>query len=308
VIYPLGQGASQGPSKLAVPIEFLAAVSSEFAAETAVKARAMGIGLLRTEFMFADYPEEPTHATQVASYRRIANLFPQLPVAIRTWDCGPDKPLRFLAGRSVRRGIRAYPMLTDILDRQLSAIAQAAQGSSALVGVMAPMVSLPEELEWFVQRCRDHGLSRIGTMLETPALAVMIDDVVKLVDFICVGTNDLASGAFGASRDSPFDSSYFDLWQPATLRVINMIAKCCQVNSTPLSVCVSSFTDTLIFAVLAGIGVEATAVPAAQLIRIWDSFTEVSTEQCVEAAVAALSQPTAKAARSAAYLAFSANQ
>ena len=167
-----------------------------------------GIGLFRSEFLFLEAEQPPNLEAQTAAYSEVAALLDPRPVVIRTMDLGGDKIPRFdrtaknMAWRPILRGL-AYSLSEKTMFRtQILAILRAAQGGN--VKIMFPMVMgvadlsearrLVEEMlqnEQFLKR------PPIGAMIETPAAAFDIHGILQIVDFICIGTNDLTQLHFG---------------------------------------------------------------------------------------------------------------
>ena len=122
-------------------------VGSPADAQAAADAGAEGVGLFRTEFCYLDAPDEPSVAEQRAAYTAVLSPFRGKPVIVRTLDAGADKPLAFLSPEAEPnpalgvRGLRVAFDRPEVLDRQLEAIAGAAEDSGAEVSVMAPMVA-----------------------------------------------------------------------------------------------------------------------------------------------------------------------
>ena len=114
--------------------------------------------------------------------RKLTDIaFPGQKVVIRTLDAGSDKPLKFVDHGEEEnpalgvRGIRIAEGDPGLLDRQLDAIAAAAEGAAAQPWVMAPMISTTEDTEDFVAMCRERGLEPAGIMVETPSAAITAD-------------------------------------------------------------------------------------------------------------------------------------
>src|SRR5262249_41785362 len=151
---------------------------------------AAGIGLLRTEFLFIGRRTAPGLVEQEAAYREVFDHLTGRTVVIRTLDGGADLPLPFASfgeGTNPALGIRRlrtswrYP---ELLDTQLEAIARAAKECHADAWVMAPMVATMGEAAAFADRARQHGLPRVGVLVEVPAAALAADQIMAAVDFV----------------------------------------------------------------------------------------------------------------------------
>ena len=144
-------------------------------------------------------------------------------VVIRTLDAGSDKPLKF-AGHPDEanpalgvRGIRIAEGNPGLLERQLDAIAAAAERTGNPPWVMAPMIATADEAKRFAAQVRSRGLTP-GVMIEVPAAALLADRILEHVDFLSIGTNDLAQYTMAADRMSADLATLTDPWQPARAR------------------------------------------------------------------------------------------
>ncbi|ASO23163.1 phosphotransferase system enzyme I (PtsI) [Actinoalloteichus hoggarensis] len=288
------------------PIPLLANVGSAADTAAAVSAGAEGVGLFRTEFCYLDAEDEPAEQAQRAAYTEVLAAFAGLPVVVRTLDAGSDKPLPFLTGSTAEpnpalgvRGLRIGREAVGVLDRQLAAIAGAAADSGAVVSVMAPMVATAEEADWFATRARTAGLERVGVMIEVPAAVLTAQEVFDAVDFVSVGTNDLAQYVFAADRMLGSLAALNDPWQPALLRLLALLGQAAQRTGTPVGVCGEAAGDPLLSTVLVGLGATSLSMAAGSLASVGGRLAAVSREQCVAAAQAALDATEPAAARAA---------
>jgi phosphotransferase system enzyme I (PtsI) len=188
------------------------------------------------------------------------------------------------------------------MDRQLDAIAQAAEGSAGDVWVMAPMVATEQEAAWFSARARGRGLTP-GVMIEVPAAAVLADRILKHVDFVSIGTNDLSQYTMAADRMSADLSHLTDPWQPALLALVGQVAQAGRDAGKPVGVCGEAAADPLLGCVLAGLGATSlsaasTAAPAVGARLAAHSLS--ACEKAAEAALAAADPPGAREAAAAA--------
>jgi phosphotransferase system enzyme I (PtsI) len=284
-------------------VKVLGNVGSPADAQAAADAGAEGIGLFRTEFCYLDAPSEPTVAEQRAAYEAVLAPFAGKPVIVRTLDAGADKPLAFLALDAEPnpalgvRGLRVAFDRPDVLDRQLEAIAGAAADSGAEVSVMAPMVATAAEAAWFAERVRAAGIARAGVMIEIPAAALSAREILDAVDFVSIGTNDLAQYTFAADRQLGAVAELNDPWQPALLRLIKLVGDAATAAGKPAGVCGEAAADPRLARVLTGLGVTSLSMNAAAIRAVGASLAAVTREQCVTAARAAIATPTPAAAR-----------
>ncbi|HEX3784403.1 MAG TPA: phosphoenolpyruvate--protein phosphotransferase [Pseudonocardiaceae bacterium] len=287
-------------------VKVLANVGSATDAKAGAAAGAEGVGLFRTEFCYLAATEEPDVDAQRAAYAEVLAPFHGKPVVVRTLDAGADKPLAFLhldpepnPALGVR-GLRVARDRVDLIDRQLAAIAGAAQDSGAEVSVMAPMVATAQEAAWFAERAHAAGLSRAGVMIEVPAAALSAKEIFAEVDFVSLGTNDLAQYVFAADRQVGAVAALNDPWQPALLRLISLVTEAAVAADKPAGVCGEAAADPLLACVLTGLGVSSLSMNAPAITRVGATLAAVSLEACEVAARATLATADPTTARAAA--------
>ncbi|SDK87541.1 phosphotransferase system, enzyme I, PtsI [Actinopolyspora mzabensis] len=291
-------------------VKILANVGAAADTAAAVSARAEGVGLFRTEFCYLAAEDEPDVATQRAAYAEVLEPFAGKTVVVRTLDAGADKPLGFLdTGNEPNpalgvRGLRVAFDLPEVLDRQLTAIAGAAGDSGADVSVMAPMVATPEEAAWFAERARTAGIARVGAMVEVPAAALIARELLEVVDFVSIGTNDLAQYVFAADRQLGALAGLNDPWQPALLRLIAMIGRAGSETGKSVGVCGEAAADPLLARVLVGLGVSSLSMVATAVPAVGSAVAGASLPACERAAETALAASDAAGAKAAVRAAF----
>ncbi|MEU6713093.1 phosphoenolpyruvate--protein phosphotransferase [Nonomuraea sp. NPDC046802] len=297
--------AVRGPGRTADghPVPLLANVGGPAELAAAVDAGAEGVGLYRTEFLFLDRIEPPSAEEQQSAYRAALEAFPGGDVVVRTLDGGADKPLAFLPVPAEpnpalgERGLRQFRRFPEVMEAQLDALAAvAAQG----LRVMAAMVATAEEAVWFAQACRAKGLPSAGVMIEIPSAALRAAHLLEPVDFISIGTNDLAQYAFAADRQVSAVATLNDPWQPALLDLVAMTAEAASSAGKPCGVCGESAADPALACVFTGLGVSTLSMGAAALAAVRAALAAHTLEQCRRAAEAARAQVTAARARAAA--------
>ncbi|MGR6923686.1 phosphoenolpyruvate--protein phosphotransferase [[Actinomadura] parvosata] len=283
------------------PVPLLANVGGPAELDAAVAAGAEGIGLYRTEFLFLDRPEPPSAEEQEHAYRAALEAFPGGRVVVRTLDGGADKPLAFLPAATEpnpalgERGLRRLARYPEVMDVQLGAVA-AAGGAS----VMAPMVATAEEAAWFARECHDKGLTDVGVMIEIPSAALRAADLLAVVDFVSIGTNDLSQYSFAADRQLGAVSAMHDPWQPALLDLIAATADAAAGAGKPCGVCGEAAADPALACVLVGMGVSTLSMAPAALAAVRAGLAAHTMEQCRAAAETARARSSAADARAAA--------
>ncbi|EME56635.1 phosphoenolpyruvate--protein phosphotransferase [Amycolatopsis decaplanina] len=286
-------------------VKVLGNVGSATDAQAAAEAGAEGVGLFRTEFCYLDASAEPSVEEQRKAYTAVLTPFRGKPVIVRTLDAGADKPLAFLEPEVEPnpalgvRGLRVAFDRPEILDRQLEAIAGAAQDSGAEVSVMAPMVATAAEAAWFAERARAAGIARAGVMIEIPAAALMAREILDAVDFVSVGTNDLAQYTFAADRQLGAVAKLNDPWQPGLLRLLKVIGQAAKDTGKPAGVCGEAAADPRLALVLAGLGLTSLSMNAPAVRAVGASLAATTLAECEALAEAASATSDPVAARQA---------
>ncbi len=212
-----------------------------------------GIGLYRTELHFMVRATFPKVDAQRELYSRVLETAGGRRVVFRTLDIGGDKRLAYLGQNDEENpamGWRAIRLALDrpgLLRSQVRALLQAAAGRD--LDLMFPMVAEVAEfvagrtvVEREMDRLRrlDRPLPnavRVGSMVEVPSLAWQLPALLREVDFLSVGSNDLLQFLFAADRSNPQVANRYDLLSPAPLSFLRHLAHTCDAAKVPLSLC-----------------------------------------------------------------------
>jgi phosphoenolpyruvate-protein phosphotransferase (PTS system enzyme I) len=286
-------------------VAILANVQDGSAARAARETPAEGIGLFRTELSFLNRDTEPSFDEQAAIYGEVLEAFAGCKVVIRTLDAGSDKPLKFVGHPDEAnpalgvRGNRIEAIHPEVLERQLDAIAAAAQNTGNPPWVMAPMIATPDEAKRFAERTRARGLVP-GVMIEVPAAALLAHRILEHVEFLSIGTNDLAQYTMAADRMSAELATLTDPWQPGVITLVAQTARAGVAAGKPVGVCGEAAADPLLACVLIGLGVTSLSAAAAAVTGVGAKLASVTLQQCRDAAEAVLTTASAAEARAAA--------
>lgn len=272
--------------------------------EEAARVGALGVGLLRTELLFLGRGSTPGLAEQRALYRRVRAAIPGHPITFRTLDLGADKraayggPDREANPALGMRGIRLGLAEPELLGTQLRALVEAAAGEP--LRVMFPMAATLEELaaaqavvEEEVAAGERVGIPppsplEVGIMVEVPAVALLADAFAARVDFLSVGTNDLAQYTMAADRADPRLAGVAVTLQPAVLRLVGRVVQAGAAARVPVSVCGEAAGDVEVAPILVGLGVETLSMAPASIPSVAALLSGLSLERCRAAAEAAL--------------------
>jgi len=231
---------------------------------------AAGIGLFRTELQFMVAAQFPRTGEQLSLYRSVLDAAAGRPVTFRTLDVGGDKVLPYmrnveeenpaLGWRAIRLGLDRPALLRS----QIRALLRAASGRD--LRLMFPMVATVREFdeakelverELTYLRRHSHKLPEhveVGTMVEVPSLLYQLDELLDRVDFLSVGSNDLAQFLFAADRGNPRVNTRFDELSIPMLRALKDIAERSKVHGKPVTLCGEMASKTVSALALIALG------------------------------------------------------
>jgi phosphotransferase system enzyme I (PtsI) len=154
--------------------------------------------------------------------------------------------------------------------------------------VMAPMVATAAEAKGFADLAHDHGLPVAGVMVEIPAAALRAADLLEHVDFLSIGTNDLAQYTLAVDRMAGELADLLDPWQPALLDLIRMAAGAGQTAGKSVGVCGEAAASPALAPVLVGLGITSLSMSASAVADVRDALAAVTLAECRELARNAL--------------------
>lgn len=226
-----------------------------------------GVGLFRTEYLFLESPAPPSKDKQAGEYRKIMEMINPLPVVIRTFDLGGDKNPLFLkrdfeSNPNIGlRGLRFALANRDLFSTQLDAILKTARDGE--IQILLPMILGPADLDETLSLIKEAAerenvavLPKIGAMIETPAAVFEIDEIIKRVDFISVGTNDLTQFILAADRGAPDMMDYYSATHPAVIKAIRHVIVRAAEHDCPLTICGEAAGIPVTAALFIGMGVK----------------------------------------------------
>jgi phosphotransferase system enzyme I (PtsP) len=231
---------------------------------------AAGIGLFRTELQFMVTGQFPRTAEQLSLYRSVLDAAAGRPVTFRTLDVGGDKVLPYmriaeeenpaLGWRAIRLGLDRPALLRS----QIRALLRAASGRD--LRLMFPMIAAVREFddakelverELTYLRRHNHRLPErveVGTMVEVPSLLYQLDELLDRVDFLSVGSNDLAQFLFAADRGNPRVSTRFDELSVPMLRALRHIVERGEARGKAVTLCGEMASKTVSALALIALG------------------------------------------------------
>jgi phosphoenolpyruvate-protein phosphotransferase (PTS system enzyme I) len=255
--------------------------------EQALTNGAMGLGLVRSEFLYMNRDDLPGEEEQYAVFSALVRGMNGKPVTVRTFDLGGEKIARSLSGHSAEPtnpalGLRAIRLsLQDrrLLDPQLAAMLRAA--SDGPLRILLPMISTASEIrrvreaiEQVARRLRRRGvrlpkaLPPLGAMIEVPGAALAADSLAAEADFFAIGTNDLIQYTLAIDRSDEQVAHLYNPLHPAVLRLIQFAVEAALRRSMPISVCGEMAGEPRFCALLLGLGLRNLSMAPRNIPRV----------------------------------------
>ncbi len=253
---------------------------------------AAGIGLFRSEFLYLENDDFPTEEEQFKVYKYVAETMAGKQVIIRTLDIGADKQIDYFNLPKEEnpamgyRAIRICLTQKDIFKTQLRALFRASAFGN--IAIMFPMIIALEEVleikeivEEVKKELDDEGIpynkeTQLGIMIETPAAAVISDDLAKEVDFFSVGTNDLTQYTTAVDRQNANLEKFYHPHHKALLRLIKMAADNAHKNGIWIGICGELGADMELTEAFLAMGIDELSVSPACILPLRKKIRETS--------------------------------
>ena len=270
-------------------IELLANIEIADDIKAVHKLGADGVGLLRSEFLFLNRDNLPDEEEQFLFYSDIVKKMKGKPVTIRTIDLGVDKNPRWFGNNATPNaslnpalgltGIRLCHAEPVMFRTQIRAILRAAQFGK--VKMMFPMISSLAELKQsllHVETAKKQLIERdalfneveIGCMIEIPSAALTVSSLLKYVDFISIGTNDLIQYTLSVDRNDDSVSYLYQPAHPSILKLMAHIIRTANRMNKSVSVCGEMAGDVRYTRLLLGLGLRCFSMNTAHLLDVKD--------------------------------------
>jgi fructose-specific PTS system IIA-like component len=277
-------------------LEIGANVSSPEEFAPAFEQGADGVGLFRTEALFLGRNTLPSEEEQLAAYTAAARSACGRTVIVRTLDIGGDKPLAALPLPSEPnpflgyRGVRIYEEHPEVLRSQLRAILRAS--ADGTLQIMVPMIATTEEVVTFKrilaevkEELRRDKLAfaddiRMGIMIEVPSVVFALNAVCRQIDFVSIGTNDLAQYFFAADRGNDRVAEIGSVRHPAFLGLLKVIVDEIHQQSKWVGMCGDMAADIRNLPLLLGLGLDEISIPPSAIAATKKTIGQLSAKEC----------------------------
>ena len=237
--------------------------------DTVIENGADGVGLFRIEQLYFARELPPSEEELFSELQHLVAPLREKPVTIRLLDIGGDKAipslrLPFESNPLLgKRGVRLLLDYPQLARTQLKTLLRLSQAQD--IRILVPMVTFARDM----QRIREllgavahemgiENLPPLGAMIETPAAALTVGQIVRHADFLSVGTNDLTQYTLVAGRDNATVSDYYEDTHPSMLRLLGIIIA--EASGKPVTICGEMAGREEVIPTLLGIGFRALSI------------------------------------------------
>jgi phosphotransferase system enzyme I (PtsI) len=268
-----------------VPVGLQANLELPTEIDGVLAAGAVGVGLLRSEFLYMNRPDLPGEEEQYTVLRGMVERMDGRVLTFRTLDLGADKmaaslgigqgPNPALGLRAIRLSIR-HP---ELMETQFAAALRA--GAHGPVRILLPMVATVEEMVLArgvfdrvarrMKRARipiANPLPPLGAMIEVPGAALAADALAGVAEFFAIGTNDLTQYVLAIDRADEAVAHLYNPLHPAVLRLIQFATEAALRARIPVSVCGEIAGDERFTALLLGLGIRELSMAGTSIPRV----------------------------------------
>lgn len=250
-----------------------------------------GIGLFRSEFLYIGRDSFPTEEEQFQIYKQVLQTMAGKKVVIRTLDIGADKKVDYFHLSKEEnpalgyRAIRICLKQPEILKTQLRALFRAAVFGN--LAVMYPMIISTKEVQQIYCIGKEvqaelekagipYKIPEQGIMIETPAAALISDELAEMVDFFSIGTNDLIQYTLAVDRQNEQLDGFYDPHHKAILKMIKMTVENAHKAGKWVGICGELGADTELTEEFLNMGVDELSVTPAMVLQLRKIVREIS--------------------------------
>jgi phosphotransferase system enzyme I (PtsI) len=264
-------------------IRVCANIGSTADVSSVIENDAQGIGLFRSEFLYIGRDSYPTEDEQFDAYKQVLDEMNGQSVVIRTLDIGADKQADYLQIEKEEnpalgyRGIRVCLTQKEMFKTQLRALFRAAYYGD--ISVLYPMIISAEEVEKIGEIVEEVGaeletegllykIPKQGIMIETPAAVMISDKLAEMVDFLSIGTNDLAQYTMAIDRQNEKLDAFYNPHHESILRMIKMVVDNAHACGKWVGICGELAADEQLTEMFIRIGVDELSVAPSMILKL----------------------------------------
>lgn len=293
-----------------VQVELAANIGTPADVEGVLENGGEAVGLYRTEFLYMGRDKLPSENVQYNAYKTVLEKMKGKPVVVRTLDIGGDKELPYLDMPKEMNPFLGFRAIRLCLDRQdifrvqLRALLRASVHGN--LRIMFPMIAtigefrqakavlLEEQAKLIAEGIEVSDQIQMGIMVEIPSTAVLADQFAKEVDFFSIGTNDLIQYTMAADRMNERVSYLYQPYNPAILRLIDMVIKAAHKENKWVGMCGEMAGDQTAIPLLLGLGLDEFSMSASSVLPARSLISKLTSSEMKQLAEKALQQCTAE--------------
>ena len=251
-----------------------------------------GIGLFRSEFLYLESKDYPTEEEQFSAYKTVAEKMAGKEVIIRTLDIGADKQVDYFNLGKEENPAMGYRAIRICLDRpeifktQLRAIYRASYyGTLAIMFPMIISVDEVRQIKKMVETVKEELAKEqipfkeveLGIMIETPAAALVSEELAKEVDFFSIGTNDLTQYTLAIDRQNQKLDNIYDPHHPAVLKLLKMVVENGHKEGCWVGICGELGADTTLTETFLKMGFDELSVSPSMILKVREKIRSIDT-------------------------------
>ncbi|SUW65408.1 Multiphosphoryl transfer protein 1 [Buttiauxella agrestis] len=273
----------------------LANIALAIEAQSVFAHGADGVGLFRTEMLFCERSLPPDEEEQYQAYSEVLKSAEGKKITIRTLDIGGDKPCNFLDLPKEEnpflgyRAVRMYPQFHEIFTTQARALLRAS--AVGPVNIMVPMVATLAEIQWLhsqfahvAQTLQQEDIPigewHLGIMVEVPSTLYLLEKAANYLDFVSIGSNDLAQYFLACDRGNPYVRHLYDYRNPTFLALMRDITHRAQAAGLAISLCGEMAADKQMLPLLVGMGLTQLSMAASAITPCKEALKVLDVQQC----------------------------
>jgi len=246
------------------------------------------VGLMRTELLFLEAMQWPSHDEQVSVLRPVLARLQNQTATVRLFDFGGDKTPPFLRGITAR-GIAVMLNEPQALKAHLSAVVDAGRGAD--LRLLVPMVTSAADIrsvrDMLAIVVEGRDTPKVGAMIETPEAAEAAREIAGQCDFLSIGTNDLTQLVLGLDREQSRKAPVLD---PRVLGLVAATVQAGHAARIPVDVCGEAASDENSLPIIVGLGTDELSVAAARVGQVRQWVRELDFADCRRRSEALLGQ------------------
>ena len=252
--------------------------------DAALKSDAEGIGVFRTDYLFTRRKKPPSENEQLAAYQAVLRAYNNKETVIALANLGSERSVPYLDIPEEKnpaigyKGIRVLLDNKEIFITQLKALFRASVFGK--LSILLPMVNNLDEIEYVKRTIEDVKTElrsmgqeydpkiKIGVMIETPAAAIISDEICRISDFVIIGANSLTQYTLAMDRENQKLEYFYERYHKAILRLIRLVCINAHQHNKTVAVCGELACDPHMTPMFLAMGIDELVVMPSKLLNV----------------------------------------